>query len=120
MTSRLFARVSDARAPLGLPADAVLRRLLYAGVLLRLVLFEPFYPINRDDHLGVIRFILAHHALPTSDVLQQSYHPPLYYLLAAPFVALGDVRGGEVLSFVLSVLNLILLARVLSTTELVR
>jgi 4-amino-4-deoxy-L-arabinose transferase-like glycosyltransferase len=95
-----------------------MRALLYAGVLLRLVLFVPLYPINNDDHFGVIRYILREHALPPSDVLSQAYHPPLYYLLAAPFAALGGVRGAEVLSLLLSIANLWLLARFLDRTDL--
>ena len=68
-----------------LPRDRGMRGLFYAGVLLRLALFAPLYPTNNDDHFGVIQYILREHALPPSDVLSQAYHPPLYYLLAAPF-----------------------------------
>ncbi|HTK48762.1 MAG TPA: glycosyltransferase family 39 protein [Gemmatimonadaceae bacterium] len=102
-----------------LPRDRGLRALLYAGVLLRLALFVPLYPTNNDDHFGVIQYILREHALPPSDVLSQAYHPPLYYLLAAPFAALGGVRGAEVLSLLFSLANLWLLARFLDCTELV-
>jgi 4-amino-4-deoxy-L-arabinose transferase-like glycosyltransferase len=102
-----------------LPRDRGIRRLLYAGVLVRLALLVPLYPINNDDHFGVIQYILREHELPPSDVLSQAYHPPLYYLLAAPFAALGGVRGAEVLSLLLSVLNLWLLARILESTELI-
>jgi len=103
----------------GLPKDAVLRWTLFAGVLLRFLLFKPLWPLNNDDHIGVVRYLLHYHALPAADVLSQAYHPPLYYLLAAPFVALADVRGGELLSLGLSVANLWLLARLVATTKLI-
>ena len=103
----------------GLPKDAVLRWTLFAGVLLRLLLFKPLYPLNNDDHIGVVRYLLQYHVLPAADVASQGYHPPLYYLLAAPFVALADVRGAELLSLGLSVANLWLLARLVATTPLI-
>jgi 4-amino-4-deoxy-L-arabinose transferase-like glycosyltransferase len=103
-----------------LPRDLGIRRLLYAGVVLRLALFAPLYPTNNDDHYGVIRYILREHALPPSDVLSQAYHPPLYYLLAAPFAALGGIRGAEVLSLLFSLANLWLLARFFDRTDLVQ
>jgi 4-amino-4-deoxy-L-arabinose transferase-like glycosyltransferase len=103
----------------GLPTDLVLRWTLFAGVLLRLLLFKPLYPKNNDDHFAVITYLLQHGALPTADLVSQAYHPPLYYVLAAPFAALGGLRGAELLSLGLSVLNLWLLARLAATTELI-
>ena len=61
-----------------------MRRVLIVGLLIRIGIFALASPFNRDRHLEVIDWLLAHHALPPSNVLQQSYHPPLYYLLAAP------------------------------------
>ena len=95
----------------GLPTDRPLRWTLAAGVLLRLLLFKPLYPVNNDDHFAVISYLLQHHRLPTADLVSQAYHPPLYYLLAAPFAALARLRGAELLSLGLSVFNLWLLAR---------
>ena len=103
----------------GLPTDRVLRWTLAAGVLLRLAIFKPLYPVNNDDHFGVITYLLEHHALPAADVLSQGYHPPLYYLLAAPFAALAGVRGAELVSLGLSVVNLWLIARLVATTPLI-
>jgi 4-amino-4-deoxy-L-arabinose transferase-like glycosyltransferase len=103
----------------GLPTDQVQRRTLYAGVLLRFLLFKPLYPINNDDHLGVIRYFLQYHQFPAADVATQGHHPPLYYLLAAPFAALAGVRGAELLSLGLSVVNLWLLARLIAATPLI-
>jgi 4-amino-4-deoxy-L-arabinose transferase-like glycosyltransferase len=103
----------------GFPADRVLRWTLVVGVLLRLLIFKPLYPVNNDDHFGVITYFLQHHVLPAADVTSQGYHPPLYYLLAAPFAALAGVRGAELLSLGLSLVNLCLLARLVATTPLI-
>ena len=97
----------------------MLRWTLLAGVLLRVVIFKPLWPVNNDDHLGIVTYFLQHHVFPAADVAAQGYHPPLYYLLAAPFVALAGVRGAELLSLGLSVLNLWLLARLVATTPLI-
>lgn len=114
---------SDERHPalsrFGLPADPVILWTLLAGVLLRLLLFKPLYPANNDDHFGVITYFLSHGVLPAADVTSQGYHPPLYYLLAAPFAAVAGLRGAELVSLALSVLNLWLLGRLVSTTELI-
>lgn len=115
--------MTDLREPqlgrFALPADRVLRWTFFAGVLLRLALFKPLYPVNNDDHFGVIRYFLEHGVLPAADLATQGYHPPLYYLLAAPFAALAGVRGVELLSLGLSLINLWLLARLVATTELI-
>jgi 4-amino-4-deoxy-L-arabinose transferase-like glycosyltransferase len=103
----------------GLPADRVLRWTLFAGVLLRLLLFVPLYPVNNDDHFGVITYFLEHGVLPAADLATQGYHPPLYYLLASPLAAVAGVRGAELLSLALSLFNLWLLARLAATTELI-
>lgn len=103
----------------GLPADRVLRWTLFAGAALRLLLFKPLYPVNNDDHFGVITYFLEHGVLPAADLATQGYHPPLYYLLAAPLAAVAGVRGAELLSLALSLLNLWLLARLVATTELI-
>ena len=114
---------SDASLPplgrFGLPADRVIRWTLFSGVLLRLLLFKPLYPVNNDDHFGVIQYFLAHGVLPAADLASQGYHPPLYYLMAAPFAAFAGVRGAELVSLGLSLLNLWLLARLVETTELI-
>jgi 4-amino-4-deoxy-L-arabinose transferase-like glycosyltransferase len=103
----------------GLPTDVVLRWTMLVGVAIRLFIFAPLYPLNNDDHFGVITYFLQQHVLPAADVASQGYHPPLYYLLAAPFVAVAGVRGGELLSLGLSLLNLWLLGRMVATTTLI-
>lgn len=91
-----------------------MRTLLAIGVGLRLLTFLATRPSNRDDHLGVIRYLVDHHALAASNVLSQSYHPPLYYLLAAPLYALSPAGATwpiHLLSLVLSCANLWLIRR---------
>jgi hypothetical protein len=88
--------------------------LLLAGVLLRLAVLLTAAPNNPDPHQEVIEYIVEHHALPTSNVLNQSYHPPLYYLLNAPLWAIWHSSVPlHILSFVFSTLNLLLIRRLL-------
>jgi 4-amino-4-deoxy-L-arabinose transferase-like glycosyltransferase len=104
--------------PFGLPADLWLRYLLFAAIALRILLFFPLSPINNDDHYSVIGHIIRFHELPTSELRRQSYHPPLYYVMAVPFAMIAGVRGVEFLGLLLSVFNLWLLAFMISRTEL--
>ena len=60
----------------GLPKDAVLRWTLFAGVLLRLLLFKPLYPLNNDDHIGVVRYLLQYHVLPAADAAKGAAKSP--------------------------------------------
>lgn len=90
-----------------------LNRLLIAGILLRIVVFFMGHAANVDDHIGVIRYLVEHGSMARSNDLQQSYHPPLYYVLMAPIFALSDgaLWPLHLVSLVLSCLNLWLLRR---------
>lgn len=84
--------------------------LLACGILLRLAVFFTAGPFNPDQHYEVIQYIAEHHALPVSNQLSQSYHPPLYYLLMAPLYAMWpDPKLLQFASFLLSSANLILI-----------
>jgi 4-amino-4-deoxy-L-arabinose transferase-like glycosyltransferase len=61
---------------------------LAGGIVLRFITAVVQAPLNRDFHLGVIIRIINTGRLPISNATDQSYHPPLYYLLAAPILAL--------------------------------
>jgi len=66
---------------------SILKFCLVAGIALRFIVLITASGVNPDDHLGVIAYIAEHHALPISNHLAQSYHPPLYYLLMSPLFA---------------------------------
>ena len=90
------------------------RLLLLGGVLLRVLVFVCLSPFNNDDHWTVVRYIAEHARLPVAGEMDQSYHPPLYYLLAQPFLRLtGTAKGVQALSLVLSIGTLVALHRLL-------
>jgi hypothetical protein len=94
--------------------------LLAGGILLRLAVFFTASPFNPDEHFAVIQYIVDHHALPVSNQLTQSYHPPLYYLLMAPIYAIWpDPKPLHFASFVLSSFNLILIWRLARNASLI-
>jgi len=100
------------------PSIVVLRRvmdlLLAAGIILRLAVLIFALPNNADPHQQVIEYIVEHGSLPNSDELNQSYHPPLYYLLMAPLWRAW--HSSDVLhfaSFVSSCVNLLLIRKLL-------
>ena len=84
------------------------RMLLALGIALRIVVFWFLDPLNNDaGHLDVIKYIVEHRALPAATASFESYQPPLYYLLAAPFYAAsGNVKWVQVLSLAFSILTL--------------
>lgn len=88
--------------------------LLIAGIGLRLLVFITAYPFNPDTHYEVIQYIVAHGELPISNVLGQSYHPPLYHLLMAPLEYLWhSPRPIQFASFLISSFNLFIIRKLL-------
>lgn len=85
---------------------------LAGGIALRLVTAVVQAPQNRDFHLGVILRIVDTGRLPISNATDQSYHPPLYYLLAAPILALTHrPKVVQLLSLVFAIATLVVLFR---------
>lgn len=88
--------------------------LLVLGIALRLAVLLSAGPFNPDRHFEVIEYVAAHRALPTSNLLDQSYQPPLYYVLLTPLLWLSGGPGLiHVASFALSVGNLWWIRRLL-------
>jgi len=89
--------------------------LLARGIALRILVFIFLAPLNNDvGHLDVIKYIVAHHALPSVTAGQMCFQPPLYYLLAAPFRDItGNAKGVQILSLVLSIFTLLAFYRLL-------
>jgi 4-amino-4-deoxy-L-arabinose transferase-like glycosyltransferase len=104
-----------------LPPRQVAGRISLAlGIVLRIVVFWFLDPLNNDvGHLDVIKYIVEHRALPAATASFESYQPPLYYLLAAPFYAAsGNVKWIQLLSLVFSILTLLVLHRLLYVYKL--
>ncbi|NIR49739.1 hypothetical protein GWO43_14640 [candidate division KSB1 bacterium] len=97
-----------------------LRKILIAGILLRIVVYIFLQPNNNDPHLEVIEFIVNNGRLPTSNQFVTSFHPPLYYLMAAPLAMIGPAKVVQLLSLVFSVGNLFLLYYLVKSTRLLR
>lgn len=110
-------RPAEATTPQGLAGGRVL---LALGIALRIAVFWVLDPLNNDTgHLDVIKFIVEHRALPAATASFESYQPPLYYLLAAPFYAAsGSVKWVQVLSLALSIVTLLVLYRLLYVDKL--
>jgi dolichyl-phosphate-mannose-protein mannosyltransferase len=100
------------------PARARLLWLLAAGLAARIAVWVVLSPFNNDDHAGVIAWILRTGRLPTSELGNQTFQPPLYYLLALPWTIGGSAKLLQAFSLVLSLANLFLLYRFLRDTPL--
>ncbi len=86
---------------------------------MRAVVFIFQGPFNNDDHLGVIRYIYSHHAIPASNQLSQSYHPPLYYVLASLFFPYGE-KIIQLISLLLSIGALYIIYRLIRDMEFIK
>jgi 4-amino-4-deoxy-L-arabinose transferase-like glycosyltransferase len=66
------------------------------GVLLRLTMtwnFDARWTYDADLHWQVVTWILEHGKVPHPESTFSSYHPPLYYAIAAGLVKLGFARA---------------------------
>ncbi len=98
---------------------ATARCLLAAGIVLRLVTWVLLRPVNRDFHIGVILRMLSAGRLLLSNETDQSYHPPLYYLLATPVFALTHrPKIVQLLSLAFGLATLLALYRLIIDTPL--
>lgn len=91
------------------------RSLLAAGLGLRFLVFVFMNPLSADTgHFDLVKYIAERHAMFPLTLNSLAFHPPLYYLLAAPFyLATGSAKGVQVFSLVLSVLTLLVFYRLL-------
>ncbi len=100
--------------------DNSFRTLLIVGISLRILVHLFLQPNNNDPHFEVVEFIADKGALPMSDQLVMAFHPPLYYLLAAPFAMIGTVKFVQLFSLLLSLFNFYLLHSVIKKTSLLK
>jgi len=92
---------------------------LAAGVALRVLVYWFLAPFNNDPHFEYVEFILEHGRPPFSDELTLGFHPPLYFALAAPVLALtGSAKAVQGLSLLFSLANLFLIYGFVRTTGL--
>jgi len=100
--------------------DKSFRIILIAGISLRILVHIFLQPNNNDPHFEVIEFISEQGALPMSDQLLMAFHPPLYYLLAAPLAMVGTAKFVQLLSLLLSLCNFYLLYGLIKKTSLLK
>lgn len=112
------AIVSGSRSFAVHEGDRTLQHLLVGGLLLRVLVYLFLAPDNNDPHYAFVQFIVEHGRLPLTDELIIAFHPPLYYLLAAPFAVIGTEKLVQLLSLALSVVNLVMLHRLIRKTRL--
>jgi hypothetical protein len=74
--------------------------------------YQPLWGYDGYQHIGAIRYLLSHLAMPTSGYA--STNPPAYYTAAALILYLfGFLKAVQFLSLILYSINLALLARLL-------
>ena len=84
--------------------------ILAAGVALRLLVFYFLAPFNNDPHWEFIEFVVEHRRLPVATEITLGFHPPLYFLLVAPLLALtGSAKVVQLFSLACSLANLLLI-----------
>lgn len=86
---------------------------LATGVLVRILVAAFVGYFNNDNHLAVLEHVSRHWTPPNAAQLNQAYHPPLYYFLAAPFFLAGSLPAVQGLSLLLSIATLAVIALLL-------
>ncbi|HED66587.1 MAG TPA: hypothetical protein ENJ09_13655 [Planctomycetes bacterium] len=119
----LFARAASVARLLGRLQESLsegrdLRIILVLGIFLRVLVQAFLDPSNNDPHWSYVRFLVEHHRPPFADEVLLGFQPPLYYLLAAPLAAIGSMKLTQGLSLLLSLANLLLIARWVRDTRL--
>lgn len=100
--------------------EPALTVLLWLGIALRVVVFAVLGPDNNDPHREVLEWVVQHGWTPTAEQATLGFHPPLYYLIAAPWALGGDLKRAQILSLLLSIANLVVLQRLLRSSALLR
>ena len=86
------------------------KTLLALGIFARILTFWFLNPQNNDNHFRVIEFLVENGRLPLYTEAFAAFHPPLYYLLAAPFLKVfGTEKAVQFLSLGLSIASLVIL-----------
>lgn len=93
---------------------------LTIGVAARCLIFVFLSPYNNDAHITIVEFLVKYKAFPSIADNYLAFHPPLYYLLAAPILALsGSDKAVQSLSLVCSIGTLILLYKIIYRTGMI-
>lgn len=94
--------------------------LLSVGILVRCIVYCFLSPFNNDAHITIIEFLVKHKTFPSIAENDLAFHPPLYYWMAAPILALSKSdKAVQVLSLITSICTLIVLYRIVFKEELI-
>jgi len=83
--------------------------LVVAGLIVRVAAWANMGYLDNDDHLSVVAAVAKTWRPVHADRLEQGFHPPLYYFLAAPFYAMSHAFAVHLLSLALSCATLALI-----------
>ncbi len=98
-------------------AERPLSLILALGIVLRVVAFVFLSPFNPDPHFPLVEYIHQHHSIPPTSSMAIAFHPPLYYLMAAPLLSFGGAKTVQILSLLLSVATLLVIHRYLERPD---
>ena len=94
--------------------------LLGIGIVTRCIVYVFLSPYNNDAHITIVEFLVKHKTFPNIADNYLAFHPPLYYLLAAPILAVfGSDKAVQFLSLVTSIGTLIVLYKIIYQTEMI-
>ena len=96
--------------------ETSLNKILWLGIILRVLVFIVMNPQGADAHYEVLDFIIKNHRLPRTNELFLACHPPLYYLTSLPFYVIGGLKMVEFYGLITSCLNLWLMSKLVKMT----
>lgn len=71
--------------------------LLFAGILFRCIFFMAAsyktFSMDVEGHISYVEYILENHSVPDEKDCWSCYHPPVYYIAAAPSYAISEFLG---------------------------
>ena len=93
---------------------------LIIGIVTRCLVYLFLDPDNGDRHSTILEYLVKHKTFPSIMENSLAFHPPLYYWMAAPILAVtGSNKAVQFLSLILSIGTLIVLYRIIYKTELI-
>jgi 4-amino-4-deoxy-L-arabinose transferase-like glycosyltransferase len=93
--------------------------LLCLGIVTRCLVYVFLSPYNNDAHITIVEFLVRHKSFPNIADNYLAFHPPLYYLLAAPVLAIfGSDKAVQFLSLITSIGTLFILYRIIFKTAM--
>lgn len=71
--------------------------LFFLGIIFRTFFFTmmPYkvFSMDVEGHISYVQYIIEKHDIPSTRDCWSCYHPPVYYMAAAPFYVLGETLG---------------------------